>query len=128
MIQHFVDRFMECKDQLRAEILADPPVEYLDLVRSVFRLVGGQWNGPDPEQVAWVRSDDYQGTLLFVTREKDGGSRFYYVLVEYGSCGGCDTLQAIQDDHYNKPPDDAALDKYMTLALHIVQGVKEIGD
>ena len=47
--------------------------------------------------------------------------------VGYGSCSGCDTLEGIR--HYNddKPTEEQVRD-YMTLALHIVQGMKRMGD
>lgn len=48
-------------------------------------------------------------------------SDYWYVRVSYGSCCGCDTLQSITDCS-----GDTALDDLMTLALHIVQGLKKM--
>jgi len=60
---------------------------------------------------------------------------YWYVKVSYGSCSGCDTLEAIMCGnwgHETKEEEDEwkeqAIDKLMTLALHIVQGLKKMGD
>lgn len=47
--------------------------------------------------------------------------------VGYGSCSGCDTLEAIRDYSSEKPTPEQVKD-YMALALHIVQGLKKMGD
>jgi hypothetical protein len=46
--------------------------------------------------------------------------------VGYGSCSGCDTLQATKDYSDEKPTPDQ-VSQYMILALHIVQGFKQLG-
>jgi len=45
----------------------------------------------------------------------------------YGSCSGCDTLQAIQG-YSDESPSDEQVKDYMELALHIVQGLKKMED
>lgn len=54
-------------------------------------------DAPHPERIHQIDDGDYQGTLIFVIGA--GGyqpSRYWYVKVGYGSCSGCDTLQAIR--------------------------------
>ena len=51
---------------------------------------------------------------------------YWYVMVYYGSCSGCDTLQAICG--YTDKVTDSQVADYMTLALHILQGIKAMGD
>ena len=103
MIERFVKRFDAARETLKAKYLAEPPSSYDDIVK--------------------VDHGDYQGMLLFVI----GGSGYqphsYWVTdVSYGSCSGCDTLQAIHD---TTDRDEASGD-YVTLALHLVQSMKQV--
>jgi len=41
----------------------------------------------------------------------------------YGSCSGCDTLQAISD-YDDGRPSELQLKEYMALALHLVQKMR----
>ena len=54
-------------------------------------------------------------------------SDYWYVKISYGSCSGCDTLEAIRA-YSDDPPTPEQIDDYLTLALHIVQGLKKMGD
>ena len=55
-------------------------------------------------------------------------SKYWYVLVGYGSCSGCDTLEAIKVDYdeYDGLPSERQVDQYYGLALNVVQGIKEM--
>ena len=71
----------------------------------------------------------YSGTLVYVIGE--GGyepSDYWYVKISYGSCSGCDTLQRILDDLWDEEAKEQQTQDYMTLALHVVQGLKKMGD
>jgi hypothetical protein len=50
-----------------------------------------------------------------------------YVMTDtyYGSCSGCDTLQAISSYDDDLPNDEQVRD-YMMLALHLVQKIKRL--
>lgn len=135
MIQKFVDRFMEAKPAIRAQFAAKAPGAYKDIVEAVVRAIHREADhttdaySPDPERIHEINDGDYQGTLLFVIAS-DGyqPDDYWFVKVSYGSCSGCDTLEHIHSDgDYGEPPNEAQLDQYMTLALHVVQGLKPIG-
>lgn len=132
MIQKFVDRFMEKKTELRSLFAEKKPDSYKDLVQAVIQLVSedGYNIEPDPNRITEIDHGDYQGTLLYIIGANGyQPSDFWSVMVQYGSCSGCDTLQAIEcDGNYDEKPNEKQLDQYMTLALHVVQGLKEIGD
>lgn len=60
-------------------------------------ILGKEW---DAENITVVDNGDYQGTQLFlIPRDTYQPSESEYLMtyVGYGSCSGCDTLQAIQD-------------------------------
>lgn len=129
MIQEFIKRFDENKRLIREAFAARPPKLYEDLVRTVVKHVAGDDYGHmAPSRITKIDHGDYQGTLVFVIGAMGyQPSTYWYVKVSYGSCSGCDTLQAIHGC-CDKPPTQRQLDDYMTLALHIVQGIKKMGD
>jgi hypothetical protein len=128
MIQKFVNRFMAAESVLREKFAAKHPDAYIDIVKAVVSVIGGEgaYGEPDATRIHEINDGDYQGTLVFVIAA--GGyqpSEYWYVKVDYGSCSGCDTLEGIRlwtDD----PPTKEQIDAYMTLALHIVQGFKSM--
>lgn len=127
MEQKYVDRFMANKEQLRATLREGHPKSYKDLVTHVVQVVtSSAYNELDPKRITEIDHGDYQGTLLYIIATNDyQPSTFWAVKVGYGSCSGCDTLQAISD-YSSEKPTEGQVDQYMDLALHIVQGLKEI--
>ncbi len=131
MIGLFVTRFDAARDKLREQFRATRPDDYDALVKAVIVAIGDgeeRYREPDPERITRIDHGDYQGTLLFVIGA--GGYQpdtYWATKVGYGSCSGCDTLQAIHEDGvYGEPSTDEQVRQYMELALHIVQGLKEI--
>ena len=127
MIQEFVDRFMANKHVLEEKFRQAHPIEYVDIVRAVMGVItSDKYDDINPSIIHVIDDGDYQGTLLFVIPDRCYQPRNYWaVLVEYGSCSACDTLQGIH--HYSSaPPTDGQVAEYMMLALHIVQGLKKI--
>jgi len=128
MIQKYVDRFMAGQESLRAAFAAKhPAVNYAEIVKQVVTVLReDEYEDPDPERIHTIDDGDYQGTLLFVIGV--GGyqpSTYFYVKIAYGSCSGCDTLAGIHDSGSSgEPATEAQIADYMTLALHIVQGLK----
>lgn len=123
MIQEFVDRFMERKETLEEELALKHPDDYEDLVQAVIKLISDGYGGPDPENIHTINDGDWQGTLVFIIPEVGyQPDDYWYVKVYYGSCSGCDTLESIRT--YTDIPDKEQVDQYMTLALHIIQGLK----
>jgi hypothetical protein len=130
MIQGFVNRFLsdDGQAQLRAAF-AKHPEDYTAIVKAVVQVVSVEdYDDPDPERIHRIDDGDYQGTLVFVIAAKGyQPSDYWYVKVGYGSCSGCDTLQSISN-YSDAPPTEEQVKEYMTLALHVVQGMKKMGE
>lgn len=130
MVKEFVERYMARKDELRATLAQKHPNDYHDLICAVVSILRSDddFDTPDATRVHQINDGDYQGTLVFVIgAEGYQPSEYWYVKVGYGSCSGCDTLEAIRCGYYDEAPTAEQIDQYMTLALHIVQGLKLMG-
>jgi hypothetical protein len=129
MLMDLLSRYDDKKEELRAKMAAAHP-SYEDIVKYVIEAVSDpdEYDSLDPERIHVIDDGDYQGTLLFIIAAKGyQPSKYWAVYVGYGSCSGCDTLQAIQDSGaWGEKPNEKQINDYMTLALHIVQGLKEI--
>lgn len=133
MIKSIVQRWEENKTAIENEFRKSHPENYIDIVRIVVSNITGDddyyGDNLDPDRIHVIDDGDYQGTLVYVIAEKGyQPDTYWYVKVSYGSCSGCDTLQAIQGYDYDELPTDEQVKDYMTLALHIVQGIKRMGD
>ncbi|MFO0452108.1 MAG: hypothetical protein ACK52I_26230 [Pseudomonadota bacterium] len=130
MIQEYVDRFMANKSLLEIEFGKKHPDSYGDIVKAVIQVItGDDYDDIDPERIHEIDDGDYQGTLLFVIASKAyQPSDYWSVFVSYGSCSHCDTLQSIRGWDLDEVPTADQVSQYMTLALHIVQGLKKIGE
>lgn len=135
MIQEFVKRFDEKRDDIRAELgnLLDKKgweLEYDDIVRTVLEAVNGKWwpNRMDIEGIHLIDDGDYQGTLVYVIPEDSyQPSDYWYVRIAYGSCSGCDTLQCIMCCFdWEGEEREKVVDDLFTLALHVVQKLKKM--
>lgn len=129
MIKTFVDRFQNHRAEIEEKLKVKHPEDYAALVKIVVEVIGGDYNdGPDPERIHAINDGDYQGTLVFVIAEKGyQPTDYWYVRVSYGSCSGCDTLEAIRS-YLDGPPTEKQIKDYMTLVLHIVQGIKKMDE
>lgn len=128
MIDKFVEKFNKNKESMENSLKEKHPDEYKDLVKVVIQNINvkDDYDEPDPERITVIDDGEYQGTLLFIIGAKGyQPSKYWSVYVNYGSCSGCDTLQGIRE-YSRKSPTDEQVKDYMTLALHIVQGIKEI--
>jgi len=124
MIKKFVDLFMEKRPELEAMFILSPPARYKDIVKAVVEVLHSDddYESVDPTRIHEIDDGDYQGTLLYVIGDTNyQPSGYWYVKVSYGSCSGCDTLQAIFD-----MPTEQQVKQYMTLALHVVQGLRKM--
>ncbi len=134
MITELVQRWEAKKEDLRGKYSKERPGAYSDIVKDVVELVTspeeyGDLN-LDPTRIVCIDHGDWQGTQLYVIGAKGyQPSEYWAVFVSYGSCSGCDTFDAIRDycDDYDKIG-DKEVEGYMTLALHILQGIKPIGE
>lgn len=129
MIQEFVDRFMSRKSEITAAFKLKQPQDYKEIVVAVIKsIVDGEdsYGQPDHERVHQIDDGDYQGTLVFLVAANGyQPDDYWYVKVGYGSCSGCDTLEAIRGYGEGEATDKQA-EEYWTLALHIVQGLKKL--
>jgi hypothetical protein len=131
MIDEFVKAWDARKGEIEAKFRAKHPDDYKEIVRNVIEILtdGKKYSGnPDPKNIHEIDDGDYQGTLVYVIPEEGyQPDTYWYVKVFYGSCSGCDTLQAITG-YSNEPPTEKQVKEYMMLALHIVQGLKKMGE
>ena len=130
MIKEFVDRFMAKKPELQAVFAESHPEDYQAVIKAVVSILNNSddYSSIDQNRIHQIVDGDYQGTLVFVIAATGyQPSDYWYVKVSYGSCSGCDTLEAIRGYSSDKPTEEQVRD-YMTLALHIVQGLKKMGD
>jgi hypothetical protein len=129
MIENFAKRYFEKLPDLRAKFTEKHPDSYIEVVRAVAEiLTDDEYESIDPTRIHQIDDGEYQGTLVFVIAAKGyQPSDYWYCKVSYGSCSGCDTLQAISGYSSEAPSDEQVRD-YMTLALHVVQGIKKMGD
>ena len=131
MIPKFVKRYTDNKRALYQYFTQHYPEDYEALVRQTLTILVDEedWNYPSPdvERITKIDYGDYQGTLVFVVSETGyQPSQHWAVVVDYGSCSGCDTLEAIRDYSGGLPTAEQVQD-YMVLSLHIVEGLQEIG-
>lgn len=134
MIKKFVERWEANKAKIQESFEKKFPEEYIDIVKTVVEnITSDEYDkySIDPKRIHKIDDGDYQGTLLFIIAEKGyQPSRYYYVKVSYGSCSGCDTLEdlASTNRYGDEGGSPKAVEGLMTLALHIVQGLKEMGE
>ena len=77
----------------------------------------------DHENIREIDDGHYQGTLVFIINETGyQPSSYFATSVSYGSCSGCDTLQAVT----MSTDVEQRIKDYMTLILHMVQNFVEI--
>ena len=74
------------------------------------------------EEITEIDNGDYQGTLLYLIPFKTyqlSENEYLMTYVGYGSCSGCDTLQAIQD-YSEKPLTEGQISDFMALCKDIL--------
>lgn len=117
---------------------------YADLVQLVVKYIlnnekeeydTGEW---DENNITEVDNGDYQGTLLYLIPAKTSqpcANEYLITFVDYGSCGGCDTLIGIQTSMpyqgYCESDEQfvilkrKTIEDFMTLCLRLVQHIKK---
>lgn len=103
---------------------------YTDIVKLVFNTI---YNADeefssdklDIENITKIDNGDYQGTLLYLIpfdTYQPSESEYLMTYVGYGSCSGCDTLQAIQMyGGYESCLTEGQVQDFMQLAKDILQ-------
>jgi hypothetical protein len=131
MIQKFVNKFMDAKPTIEAELRAAHPAGYDALVRRVVELTstaGEEYDDrPDPDRITTIDHGEYQGTRLYIIGAQGyQPSTYWSVFVAYGSCSTCDTFESIRD-YSDDAPNEQQVADYWTLMLHMVQSMRELG-
>lgn len=124
-----IEAWEKHKDELREKFRKDPDIwreEYKDIVTTIYQTLF-----PDQlklDRITQVDDGDYQGSLLFLVPSYAYQPTQYEYLttwVDYGSCSGCDALQAIQEEFpwpgTGGEVSETALDDLMALAFDIVR-------
>ncbi len=135
MIEEFIKKWGENKEDLRENFFLSHPESYKDILERLISEVinPNQENGlPSNSEIEVKTFGDWEGIEVFIIPEiMNYPSTFWVTKVYYGSCSLCDTLQGIFDDSYDEegntlPPNKEQVDGYMTLALHMLQRMKEV--
>jgi len=137
MIEAFTKAWDERKHEIEMGFKNKAPESYEEIVKAVVSILveSDDWKNPDPERITAIDHGDYQGTFLFIiAADNYQPSDYWFVQVGYGSCSGCDALADIvsmetnyDDEGNEKGPSEEQVKDYMTLALHILQGLKVLG-
>ena len=134
MIKEFVERWNKYKGNLEQYFRNTKQKEYesyYDIVKLLFEKVINQeeTNGYkfDMDNTTIIDDGDYQGTQLFIIPlncYQPNATEYIVTNTYYGSCSGCDTLQAISSYDCEELPDEEQIKDYMQLALHLLQKCK----
>lgn len=133
MLKIMVTQWDKNKDDLRTILSRRTDLnelEYIDLVKLTFEVIynnglnkgGYEDDILDIDKIHEIDDGDYQGTLLYlIPFETYQPSEMEYLMtyVGYGSCSGCDALQAIKM-YYEGPPSVRMVDDFMKLCKDIL--------
>ncbi len=134
MISEYMKVFLEHEAEVKAKLASYEELElwsdgYLKLARIIVETLAEhypKYSTPlpelDPERIQEIDWGNYQGTLLYVIgAEGYQPSEFFTMVVDYGSCSGCDTLQSILNEK-DPVPDLFTLCRNMLSSMHKVEG------
>lgn len=107
MLKKLLEKWNENKDLLKSELAIRIDLNscnYKDLVKLTFEIIFNTGcecyeETLNTERITEIDDGNYQGTLLFlIPFDTYQPSEYEYLMtyVNYGSCSGCDTLQAIR--------------------------------
>ena len=130
MITEIIKKWEENKLKLEEYFKTTKQKEYTNyktIVQKIFELIintsEDNYENFAIGKMTVIDDGDYQGTQIFIVpKDTYQPSAKDYIVTDtyYGSCAGCDTLQAILS-YDDELPSESQVKEYMTLALHIVQ-------
>ena len=132
MVKKFIDLWEKNKNKLEDYFRNTEQREYDDyesIVKKIFELVindEDEYYTYDTDELTVIDDGHYQGTQIFIIPRKTyqpDVEDYIFTHNYYGSCSGCDTLQAIHWYKTDKPTEEQVKD-YMSLALHLVQQLR----
>jgi hypothetical protein len=131
MIKELIEKWDQNKDKLEEYFKNTRQSEY-DSYEKIVKLIFKKCEIDffNVEQMTVIDHGNYSGNMLFIIPKAtyDPGIDDYIVCCNsYGSCSGCDTLEAIHFYEYGTPS-SLQLKDYMTLSLHLIQKFKYIQD
>lgn len=130
MIDKIIKVWDNRKNELEEQFKEKHPDHYSDIVKKIFTLLKSDKSfdyddRPNSAIIHEINDGSYEGTILFLCPSGEYTPyKYYYCLVNYGSCSGCDTYEYIRNIDYGDIPTEEQVKQYMTLALHIVQSIK----
>ena len=141
MIKEFVNQWDKNKKELEEYFRTHKQEEYDEYSKIVKLLIqyvlnkglNDDWDEIkiNPDTLTEIDFGDYQGTLIYVFAEdtyQPSTNETFYTSVAYGSCSGCDTLQAIQGYDLEELPNEEQVEDYMKLSLDILQKINRFKD
>ena len=102
------------------------------LLKQTFLLVinDDTYNVYDTNKITVINDGNYQGTLIFIIPRntyQPNIEDYLITYIYYGSCSGCDTFLDIKG-YTDDPNTEDQIKDYMTLALHLIQRMKILGE
>jgi hypothetical protein len=129
MNKEFIKHWLENRDRLENWFRTTEQSRYnsyQEIVKKLFEICFAEvGDGFNTGSMTVIDDGHYQGTQIFILPLNGYQPSIEdYVVTNsyYGSCSGCDTLQAICDYEHGLPTEDQ-VKSYMTLALHLVQRI-----
>lgn len=133
MITEIIQRWEENKKKLEEYFRTTKQTEYDSyeaIVRKIFEICinvsDGERDNFNLGNLHVIDDGDYQGTQIFIIPKniyQPGVDDYIVTDTYYGSCSGCDTLQAICN-YTHELPTEQQVKEYMTLSLHLVQKMR----
>jgi hypothetical protein len=130
MVKEFVDKWYKNKSKLEGWFKSGHPSGYEEIVKNLIDIVlndsPDEYDNFDTANMVVIDHGDYQGMQIFIIPKKryqPGITDYIFTHNYYGSCSGCDTLQAICE-YSGDLPTTVQIRDYMTLALHLLQKLK----
>lgn len=101
---------------------------YEDLVKLTFDTIYnsfdfGYGKKLDTEHITEIDNGDYQGTLLFLIpfyTYQPSEDEYLMTYIGYGSCSGCDALQAAQSWHYDEKLNEEQVQDFMSICKDLI--------
>lgn len=140
MIKEFADKWNKYRDNLEnyfRNTSQNEYDEYSKIVAALFDNVINCGNEFDSEnfntkEMTVIDDGSYQGTQIFLLHKdtyQPSTEDYIYTDNYYGSCSGCDTLQAIRyAGSWNDPPTESQIKDYMMLALNLLEKIHYLSD
>ena len=131
MLKIVVEKWWKNKNKLEAAYRFKTgwnSCSYLDIVKETINSIlndNGGYTKWDIEHITEIDNGDYQGTYLYLIPEntyQPSADEYLMTYVYYGSCSGCDTLQAIQE-WSEGPLKEDQIKEFMMLSLHLLENM-----